>query len=99
NADISTLSLHDALPIYRVRDVLSLKFPEENLGRPNSSRAPARRLCELSRAPAALQRSAAERGPADDPSLETVRCSSRTVSLANRSEEHTSELQSLRHLV
>src|SRR5258705_4415051 len=69
--EIYTLSLHDALPIYRAR----LQIPRTTRGRPRRPR--------LRRVRPRGHRARLARGAGAHP----------------RSEEHTSELQSLRHLV
>src|SRR5690349_23440079 len=83
---ISALSLHDALPIWAVRPILSLF-----LSRQNWSRVPRRKAASLD------ARSRTDARGAFGVSCE---CSVRArAAPVDRSEEHTSELQSRRDLV
>src|SRR5438045_6711633 len=81
-----TLSLHDALPIC-FRPPTAIPF--------RSRAAPTATCGSPSRA---RRGSAASRRPASSPSLR-CRAPTRAALRGDRSEEHTSELQSLRHLV
>src|SRR5205814_8264126 len=93
--DIYTLSLHDALPI-------SLSSP---VGAPGRGRLPVRALVlsgfrsRPSRPVAASALQAPSCGRAARDRRDIARADSEPSRPVSRSEEHTSELQSLRHLV
>src|SRR5205814_9564358 len=86
-AELSTLSLHDALPIWRVRAARA-RTPRAGRARRGSARPVrcGRPWQRTPRPPRAFGSPAARAVPGPPPQ-------------APRSEEHTSELQSLRHLV
>src|SRR5205814_9584971 len=91
-SELVILSLHDALPI------------SNGATRDRRARGWARRCCAPPRpAPPAARAAAADRPPDAPPGALRSRGASspihRASAMNGRSEEHTSELQSLRHLV
>src|SRR5205823_14795635 len=92
---IYILSLHDALPICKIGETLRL------MGRPPSDRITqevARELCVRTGSKAIILGSISNLGGQYVIGVDGVSCNTGDT-LAKRSEEHTSELQSLAYLV